>query len=53
VLAGYQLVDVESEARAVAIAARVSAAPGPGGVPLRSRIEVRQLMGAVLEPGDP
>jgi hypothetical protein len=45
VLAGYQLIDVESEARAIEIAARVSAAPGPGGVPLRQRIEVRQLMG--------
>jgi len=44
VLAGYQLVDVESEARAIEIAARVSAAPGPGGAPLRQRIEVRQLM---------
>lgn len=50
VLAGYQLVDVESEARAIEIAARVSAAPGPGGVPLRQRIEVRQLMVAL--PGD-
>lgn len=50
VLAGYQLVDVESEARAIEIAARVSAAPGPGGVPLRQRIEVRQLMIAL--PGD-
>jgi len=30
-LAGYWLVDVESEARAVEIAARTSAAPGPGG----------------------
>ena len=50
VLAGYQLVDVESEARAIEIAARVSAAPGPGGVPLRQRIEVRQVM--VAQPGD-
>jgi len=50
VLAGYQLVDVESEARAIEIAARVSAAPGPGGVPLRQRIEVRQVMVAL--PGD-
>lgn len=50
VLAGYQLVDAESEARAIEIAARVSAAPGPGGVPLRQRIEVRQLMLAL--PGD-
>ncbi len=44
VLAGYQMVDVESQARAIEIAARVSAAPGPGGVPLRQRIEVRQVM---------
>ncbi|GAB1818546.1 YciI family protein [Herbidospora sp. RD11066] len=45
VLAGYQMVDVEDDARAVEIAALVSAAPGPGGVPLRQRIEVRQVMG--------
>jgi hypothetical protein len=45
VLAGYQMVDVETEARAVEIAAKVSAAPGPGGVPLRQPIEVRQVMG--------
>lgn len=44
VLAGYQLVDVESEQRAVEIAARVSAAPGPGGEPIRQPIEVRQVM---------
>jgi hypothetical protein len=50
VLAGYQLVDVESEERALQIAAQVSAAPGPGGVPLRQRIEVRQVM--VARPGD-
>jgi hypothetical protein len=43
-LAGYQLIDVETEARALEIAAQVSAAPGPGGVPLRQRIEVRQVM---------
>jgi hypothetical protein len=30
VLAGYQLVDVDSEARPIELAARVSAAPGPG-----------------------
>jgi hypothetical protein len=49
-LAGYQLVDVDSEARAVEIAAQVSAAPGPGGVPITQRIEVRQVM-ASLVPG--
>jgi hypothetical protein len=44
VLAGYQIVDVESEERAIEIAARVSAVPGPGGVPLQQPIEVRQVM---------
>ncbi|MDR0346533.1 MAG: YciI family protein [Nocardiopsaceae bacterium] len=45
-LAGYRMVDVESEARAVEIAARASASPGPGGVPIRQPVEVRQVMGA-------
>jgi hypothetical protein len=44
VVAGFQVVDVESEARAVEIAARVSAVPGPAGVPLQQPIEVRQVM---------
>ena len=43
-LAGYQLVDVESEARAIEIAAEVSRVPGPGGVPLQQPIGVRRLM---------
>ena len=43
-LAGYWIVDVESAERAYAIAARASAAPGPGGVPLNMPIEVRQVM---------
>jgi hypothetical protein len=43
-LAGYQLVDVESEGRALEIAAAVSVAPGPGGKPLGQHIEVRQVM---------
>ena len=43
-LAGFWIVDVESAARAHAIAARASAAPGPGGKPLIMPIEVRQVM---------
>jgi hypothetical protein len=43
-LAGYWIVDVESPERAYAIAARASAAPGPGGTPLKMPIEVRQVM---------
>lgn len=45
-LAGYRMIDVESEARALQIAARASAAPGPDGVPIGQPIEVRQVMGA-------
>jgi hypothetical protein len=45
-LAGYRTVDVESEARAIEIAAKVSAAPGARGVPIQQPIEVRQVMGA-------
>ena len=43
-LAGYWIIDVESPERAYEIAARASAAPGPGGVPLNMAIEVRQVM---------
>jgi hypothetical protein len=45
-LAGYWLVDVETAERAVEIAAKASAAPGPGGVPISQPIEVRELMSA-------
>ncbi len=43
-LAGYWIVDVESSERADAIAAKASAAPGPGGAPMNMPIEVRQVM---------
>jgi hypothetical protein len=45
-LAGYWLVDVDGEERAIEIAARTSAAPGPGGRPTRRPIEVRPVMSA-------
>jgi hypothetical protein len=45
-LAGYRLVDVDTAARAIEIAAQVSAAPGPGGVPIQQPIEVRQVLSA-------
>lgn len=45
-LAGYWIVDVESPEQAYEIAARASAAPGPGGAPLNMPIEVRQVMSA-------
>src|SRR5690349_20545838 len=43
-LMGYWIIDVESAERAYEVAAEASAAPGPGGVPLRMPIEVRQVM---------
>jgi hypothetical protein len=50
-LAGYWLVDVESEERAIEIAARTSAAPGLGGKPTAREIHVRPVMGAPdMEP---
>jgi hypothetical protein len=48
-LAGYWIVDVENEARAVAIAAHVSTAPGRDGVPLIFPVQVRQVMSAPPE----
>ena len=49
-LAGYWLVDVESEARAVEIAARTSAAPGPGGRAVAKEIQVGPVMHAPPDP---
>jgi hypothetical protein len=42
-LLGYWIVDVATPERAYAIAGRISAAPGPGGVPTNMPIEVRQF----------
>ncbi|MGA7460021.1 MAG: YciI family protein [Candidatus Korobacteraceae bacterium] len=43
-LAGYWIVDVDTPERAYQIAAKASAAPGPGGAPLNMLIEVRPVM---------
>jgi hypothetical protein len=43
-IAGFQIVDVESEQRAIEIAAKVSAVPGPGGKATQQPIQVRRLM---------
>ena len=45
-LAGFQVVDVDDEARAREIAARLSAVPGPDGVALQQPIQVRRIMDA-------
>ncbi|MBB5800743.1 hypothetical protein F4560_000511 [Saccharothrix ecbatanensis] len=48
-LAGYWMVDTTLE-RALEIAAKASAAPGPNGVPMGIPIEVRELMSAPASP---
>src|SRR5579871_5372106 len=47
-LAGSRLVGVDSLERALEIAARASAAPGPDGVPIGDHIEVRQVLMAPM-----
>lgn len=43
-LAGYWIIDVETPEQAYRIAARASAAPGPGGKPGSMPIEVRPVL---------
>jgi hypothetical protein len=43
-LAGFWIVEVDRPERAYEIAAKASAAPGPGGTPMIIPIEVRQVM---------
>jgi hypothetical protein len=43
-LAGYWIVDVDTPERAYQLAAKASAAPGPGGKPLNMTIEVRPVL---------
>jgi hypothetical protein len=45
-LAGFWIVEVDTPERAYELAAKASAAPGPGGAPLNMPIEVRQVMSA-------
>jgi hypothetical protein len=44
-LAGFWMIEVDKPERAHTIAAKASAAPGPGGAPLNLSIEVRQVLG--------
>jgi hypothetical protein len=50
-VAGYFVVDVDSEARAHDIAAYASSAPGKGGEPIYEWIEVRPIMDAPASTG--
>ena len=50
-LAGYWIIDVESPKEAYKIAARVSAAPGPGGKPGNIPVEVREVLSGHADLG--
>ena len=49
-LAGFWLIDVANAQRAYELAAKASAAPGPGGAPMNMAIEVRQVLDAPPDP---
>ena len=44
-IAGWMIIDVDSQERAHEAAAYLSSAPGPGGTPIREWIEVRPFFG--------
>ena len=50
-LAGFWIIDCDSQARAVQIAAQASAAPGLGGAQMSIPIELRQVMSAPQSEG--
>ena len=43
-IAGWMLIDVENEARAIELAGELSAAPGAGGEPIHEWLEVRPFL---------
>jgi hypothetical protein len=43
-IAGWMIIDVDSQERAYEAAAYLSSAPGPGGTPIREWIEVRPFL---------
>nr|WP_291822614.1 YciI family protein [Candidatus Microthrix sp.] len=45
-IAGWLVIDVESEERAIEIAGELSAAPGAGGEPSHEWLELRKFMSA-------
>jgi hypothetical protein len=43
-IAGWMIIDVDTEERAFELAGELSAAPGPGGTPIHEWLEVRPFM---------
>jgi hypothetical protein len=44
-IAGWMIIDVDSQERAVELAGELSAAPGAGGAPIHEWLEVRPFLG--------
>lgn len=51
-IAGFMVIDVDTEARAYELAAELSAAPGKGGQPIHEWLEVRPCLDASALPAD-
>jgi hypothetical protein len=52
-VAGWWMIDVDSQERAVELAAYVSSEPGPRGEPLYEWIDVREIMSAARSETEP
>ncbi|HRW39513.1 MAG: hypothetical protein KDB04_04455 [Acidimicrobiales bacterium] len=50
-IAGWMVIDVDTEARAHELAAELSSAPGPGGEPIHEWLEVRPFLSGPPEHG--
>lgn len=51
-IAGFMIIDVDSQERALELAAELSAAPGAGGEAINEWLEVRPLMGEAPTAND-
>lgn len=52
-IAGWMVIDVEDEARAIELAGELSASPGPDGEPIFEWLEVRPFLGDPATTNDP
>ena len=51
-IAGWMIIDVDSEQRAIELAGELSAAPGAGGKPIHEWLEVRPFLGCHENTGE-
>jgi hypothetical protein len=51
-IAGWMVIDVDSEERAIELAAELSSAPGAGGAPIHEWLELRPFMTAAPNVSD-